>query len=424
MNKIVKNVDHHVKKINNDEKENTDTSNNDHDQEFEFAVPMGDESLLDNNDNDNTNKITKDKASNDKKDSSTTANDKKDSSTTANDNKDSSSSSTNDKKDTNTDTKTDKPETNKENDKNPEITHEPIEPIKEIAPKPPSSSSSPQKEIVPPSPLKNEITELSSPNVTTMQGNATTAARVLREMSSHRSLLNGTLTELLKVTKNGNAYSTNYTKYITNTIIGMMTLAERIEKVEEQVLSNSLKMVAGPSDQSLATSQDGDDKGAHVLGSSDDSKVKGKPGRKGSKGKISSNNGGSAHIDAIKELKRQNLAAKKKAAEDAGRLDGTGDVGVDLVMKGPDGKITVTPVEPSIQEMAIAAYAAKLPGSDVDIKSSYPPPGGVGGFPRSPSRVFKGIDWRMVEDSITRKDHVTAFVEVLDRGTLEDMARY
>jgi hypothetical protein len=206
----------------------------------------------------------------------------------------------------------------------------------------------------------------------------------------------------------------------------MMTLAERIEKVEEQVLSNSLKMVAGPSDQSLVvvTSQDDDDKGSHVLGSSDDSKVKGKPGRKGSKGKISSTNGGSAHIDAIKELKRQNLAAKKKAAEDAGRLDGTSDVGVDLVMKGPDGKIIVTPVEPSIQEMAIAAYAAKLPGSDVDIKSSYPPPGGVGGFPRSPSRVFKGIDWRMVEDSITRKDHVTAFVEVLDRGTLEDMARY
>jgi len=288
-------------------------------------------------------------------------------------------------------------------------------------------------------------------------GNATNAARALKEMQGHRALLHSGLQELLSVTKNGfEALSIRLGRLEQGTGITRGKKEGANGKAIDKKTINSVED-GGSSLQSIlldALPGGGDEGGALPEeyeqideGESKEIKETKEINLKSGKARSDANLKG-RRGSKFATLRKQMVEQRKQQMEEAGFIGDPAEFealgGVEIVHKSSDGSITVskaddpaiadglpTPIgnttdavmPPQRGRTAPQSSSSILPGKGKQQVLPVAKAGNSAASLGSPVRAFRGVDWSLVEGVTTRGDHVTAFVEVLDRGSLQDMMK-
>ena len=285
-------------------------------------------------------------------------------------------------------------------------------------------------------------------------GNATNAARALKELQGHRALLHSGLQELLSVTKNGfEALSIRLGKLEQGTGTTRGKKEGVTGKAIDKKTSNSAED-GGSSLQSILLDAlpGGGDEGAALPEEYEqidegESKETKENNIKGGKARSDANLKG-RRGSKFAALRKQMVEQRKQQMEEAGFIGEPAEFealgGVEIVHKSSDGSITVSKADdPAIAEglptpivntndtvippqrgrTAPQSSSSSLPGKGKQQGLSVAKAGNSAASLGSPVRAFRGVDWSLVEGVTSRGDHVTAFVEVLDRGSLQDMMK-
>ena len=230
------------------------------------------------------------------------------------------------------------------------------------------------------------------PEQVVAQGNAISGIRALKANNNDdvNNLIQKGLQELIAVTKDG-----------------LNTINKRFDKIDIMVDTNANNTISSNNDGNVEA----------VVDTSTQVLARNKPPKKDNR------------VD-VKALKKSHAKQKKKELSDNGVIDGmifAAEPDVELIHKDSSGSVVSSKILPSVSD-------------SIDIPIQYPTQNNKykhnsnhtgnhnhnnnnNNNNNSPIRMYKGTDWGLVDAMIGRNDYVSAFVEVLDRGNLDDLAK-